>query len=395
MRQTIILFFMILFLLSCSSNQDTVERITEDGVEVIINHLMPYKTKDQPSSLSLEREFSIDTEDDSVAALGLTDIFAFNVDSGRNMYLLNNPMTKENLVYKFDSYGKFQKSFLRRGQGPGEVQSPNLPIITENGDFVIFDYFPKKMLFLSPDGEVIKELSFEARIWNVFPLRNGNYFVEESRRSSAGAYTDNLMFLYDKNMKETQQLMNYREEDLRGAAKIKGTMIERRFILWAISNGKIYVGNNDQTEYEIFIYDYEGNLLNKIRKEYTPVEVSEEFKRKILDPYEKNPNEIVRDIAKRIYFPEYMPPYQSFFCDDEGRLFVMTFEEKGSSGEYFCDVFDPECHFISRVGVGNYANWGNILGGQHIVIAKQKRLYCIQEKESGYKEFVVYRMKWE
>jgi hypothetical protein len=372
-----------------------VERITDDGVEVVINHLEPYKIKGQPIFLYLEKEFSIDTEDDSIAALGLTDIYAFNVDSSRNMYLFNNPMTKENLVYKFDSYGTLQKSFLRRGQGPGEVQSPTLPIIAENDDFVIFDYFPKKLLFLSSDGEIVNELSFDARIWNVFPLRNGNYFVEESRRSSTGAYTDNLMLLYDHDMNEIQQLMNYRDVDLRNAAKIKGTMIERRFILWAISNGKIYVGNNDKTEYEIFVYDYEGNLLRKIRKEYTPVEVSEEYKRKIRDPYEKNPNEIVRDIAKRIYFPEYMPPYQSFFCDDEGRLFVITFEKNDITGEYFCDVYDPDGCFISRVGVGNFANWDSAVQSQLVVIVKQKRLYCIQEKDSGYKELVVYRMNWE
>ena len=29
------------------------------------------------------------------------------------------------------------------------------------------------------------------------------------------------------------------------------------------------------------------------------------------------------------------------------------------------------------------------------VIAKQNYLYGIREKESGYKELVVYRMKWE
>ena len=125
------------------------------------------------------------------------------------------------------------------------------------------------------------------------------------------------------------------------------------------------------------------------------MEVTEDFKRKILDPYKKNPNEIVRDITNRIYFPKYMPPYKSLFSDDEGRLFVMTFEERESSGEYICDIFDPEGRFINRVGLGNYAKWGNVFGGQLVVIAKQNRIYCIQQKESGYKELVVYNMRWE
>ena len=107
MRKIIILLPIILLLLSCSSKQNQVERIIEDGVEVVINHIKPYKIKNQPSSLSLEKEFSIDTEDDSIAGLGLTDLWASNVGPNGNMYLWNAPVTKENLVYKFDSNGNF------------------------------------------------------------------------------------------------------------------------------------------------------------------------------------------------------------------------------------------------------------------------------------------------
>lgn len=243
MRNSIIMFVIVLLMFSCGQKQASVERIVEDGVEVVINHLEPYKIKDQPSSLSLEKEFSIDTEDDSIAALGLTDIWAINVDSSGNIYLLNSPRSTENLVYKFDSNGTFQKSFLKRGQGPGEVQSPTFPIITEDDEFVFFDYFPRKLLFLNFSGEIIREVSFKARILVVYPLENGNYFVEESRRSSTGAYTDILMVLYNHEMKEIQRLMLYREEDPRSAAKIKGTMIDRPYMLWAILKGKIYVGS--------------------------------------------------------------------------------------------------------------------------------------------------------
>ena len=73
----------------------------------------------------------------------------------------------------------------------------------------------------------------------------------------------------------------------------------------------------------------------------------------------------------------------------------MTFEEGPRKGEYICDIFDLECRFISRVGVGNFANWDNIIRSQLVIIAKQNRMYCIQQKDNGYKELVVYKMKWE
>jgi hypothetical protein len=395
MKKPLYLIIILSIFACCGLRQEEVERIIEDGVEVVINHLEPYKIKGQLEALYLEKEFSIDTEDDAIAALGLTDIWAASVDLNGNIFLLNSPRTKENLAFKFDSNGIFQKSFLKRGQGPEEVQSPTLPIITEKGEFVITDYFPRKLFYFNFDGEIIKEISFKSPVWLAYPLENGNYFVQESIRIPDGAYTDNLMVLYNHEMEKIQQLMLYREEDPRSASKIKGTMIDRPYMLWAISKGKIHVGNNDQSEYEILVFDYEGNLIRKIRKEFFPVEVSYEYKRKLLEPYEKNPNVIVQDIVKRIYFPKYMPPYQSFFCDDEGRLFVMTFEEGQNKGEYICDIFNPEGQFICSVGLGNFAEWENIVRSQLVILAKHSHLYCIQQKENGYKELMIYKMKWE
>ncbi len=42
----IVLFVSILsFLIHCGPKQDVVEKIIEDGIEVVINHLEPYKIK--------------------------------------------------------------------------------------------------------------------------------------------------------------------------------------------------------------------------------------------------------------------------------------------------------------------------------------------------------------
>ena len=155
MKKPLYLIIILSIFACCGLRQEEVERIIEDGVEVVINHLEPYKIKGQPKALYLEKEFSIDTEDDAIAALGLTDIWAASVDLNGNIFLLNSPRTKENLAFKFDSNGIFQKSFLKRGQGPEEVQSPTLPIITEKGEFVITDYFPRKLFYFNFDGEII------------------------------------------------------------------------------------------------------------------------------------------------------------------------------------------------------------------------------------------------
>jgi len=56
-----IILVLILFS-SCRPKQTQIEKITEDGVEVIINHHEPYEIKGEPNNVYLEKIFSINTE---------------------------------------------------------------------------------------------------------------------------------------------------------------------------------------------------------------------------------------------------------------------------------------------------------------------------------------------
>ena len=138
MKRLFFLAFTLLLLISCGPKQEKVERYMEDGVEVIVNHLEPYKVKEEPSNLILEEEFTIDTEKDEIAELGLTDIFGFNVDSEGNIYIVNI-QSKENLFFNFDRKGNFTTSFIRKGQGPGEIHFPKYPKINKKDQIEILD----------------------------------------------------------------------------------------------------------------------------------------------------------------------------------------------------------------------------------------------------------------
>src|SRR4030042_4072255 len=68
------LFSLVLLVLAnCSSQQQIIEKATDESVEVILNHLEPYMIKGVPSRLVLEKEFSIDTENEKTAQIGLTE----------------------------------------------------------------------------------------------------------------------------------------------------------------------------------------------------------------------------------------------------------------------------------------------------------------------------------
>ena len=153
--------------------------------------------------------------------------------------------------------------------------------------------------------------------------------------------------------------------------------------LWKISQGNIYIGNENRG-YEILVYDLEGNLLRKIKKEYIPLEVPKELKKKRRKERERFPQ-------TKLIFAKHWPPFNSFILDDEGRLYVRTYEKGGNPGEYIYDIFNSAGIFIGR------KNLGNIYGFPTEIIAKirNNHLYCLREKESGYKELVVYKMRWE
>ncbi|UCE41737.1 MAG: hypothetical protein JSV17_01715 [Candidatus Aminicenantes bacterium] len=109
----IILFLSVYFY--CGPKQRLVERYQQDGVEVVVNHMEPYAIKGAPTNLAIEEEFVIDTEQDNIADLGLTDIWGFSVDSKDDIYFFLSPLAKGNVVYKFDREGHFVRSFAQKG----------------------------------------------------------------------------------------------------------------------------------------------------------------------------------------------------------------------------------------------------------------------------------------
>ena len=98
---------------------------------------------------------------------------------------------------------------------------------------------------------------------------------------------------------------------------------------------------------------------------------------------------------KRVYFPDYMPPFQYYFLDNEGRLYVKTYEKGNNKDEYVHDIFNSDGIFITKRSIGGYGRILYPFGDLRRTKAKNNRLYCLREKESGYRELVVYKMIWE
>jgi hypothetical protein len=157
--------------------------------------------------------------------------------------------------------------------------------------------------------------------------------------------------------------------------------------MWRVSGDRIIVAN-EARGYELWVYDLEGRLIRKIRKEYRPVGVTGEIKKAILGPdYRKSGS------SQSKYFPDPLPPLNQFFTDDKGRIFVMTYEPGARPGEYIWDIFNPDGVFIARTALNIL--WAGLYLGSRYTFIKNGHLYYHRVKESGYHELIVCKVTWK
>jgi hypothetical protein len=386
MKKLIYLVLLLSIFFYCGPKQKKVEKVIEDGVEVVLNHIEPYKIKGEPSILHLEREFSIDTEKEGILQTGLTDIWDFDVDSEGSVFLISY-RSREYVLFKFDKSGNFVTSFGRKGQGPGELQRPVALKVNKQDEIMVTDRAKKRLFTFDKDGSFVRKTAFDSDIKAIYPLDNGLYLIEKIlivEDESGEWFTQLPLILCSPEFEEIKELGRQILPDYKSAKRIKGIW---PVFTWSVSGRKIFVGN-DEKGYEILVYDIEGKLVRKIRKDYKPVDIPKELKEKVLN--------LFKPYRDKIYFPSHWPPFQYLFTDDEGRLFIMTFEEGKNTKEYIYDVFNSEGIFVARINLSNYG-FLEYIGKDSPLEAKayKNRLYCLQEKESGYKELVVYKMRWE
>jgi hypothetical protein len=216
----------------------------------------------------------------------------------------------------------------------------------------------------------------------VIPINNSKYLILWAVNDPSDDFIfQRPLSLFSSEFEEINRLGSLKVPNY-----LKGKRINATYLFaFSLSNEHIFVGDDKRT-YEICVYDLDGKLVKKIRKEYKSVPLTDEYieeSMKVLDNQRK----------KMTDFPKSFPPYQSFFADDIGRLFVMTYEKSEDSGEYIFDIFNEDGLFLGRK---SFKVFFNLVREAFLwATAKENRLYCRNEKESGFRELVVYKMIWE
>jgi len=330
----------------------------ENGVEIVKNPREPiYSGK----ILSLKEDLSLGevTKYQSLfyAAKEL------DVDYEQNIYVLD---WLAGHILVFDQNGKALRTIGRKGQGPGEFQRP-MDISIFGNQLMVHD-LERSISFFTLKGEFIKSVTSIdiLRISDVYCDSLGNIVAQTSPVFDP-ANPKHVYRKYNHNMNMIFQFAETPRSDDLGPNNPFGAF------------GSIAVDREDNiifgypNDYVIEIFNTNGKLIRKIEKEYSLLKLTNQDRREMK---KENPG------RNGINYPKYKPPFRRFFIDDEGRIYVGTWE-KPSRSEYYYDIFDPEGKYLAKI---------DLMGKP--ILCRNGKMYSIESNDEGDQFVKRYKMIW-
>lgn len=368
-----ITFGMVLVLLFIG--QTEAQKIkTVDGVKVIVNRKNPEPHKGVPSKIRLEEDFVIGAGDDPNKSF--SEVSSFVVDDDGSIYALD---FKDVKIKIFDKTGKFVSLFGEKGQGPGEFDMPAGIHLSPDDELVIEDPLARKLVFFSKKGNFIKNISFADKLGvvNILMDAEGGFIAREM-----GFEQNQMFFEMKKFNREFQPLFTLDKIKFPIPVPGSGSKVNLMDVMAVYEfdkEGNIFYGRN--LEYEIKVLTPEGKHILSIQKEFDPVKITEADKEKMLKLMQGTGVGNIQDLFE---FPKNFPPYQFFTLDEEGRLFVRTWEKGKVEGEFAFDVFDTEGRYIEKFETK-----------ADIRLWKNGKMYAVVEDDEGFRVIKRYSVFWE
>jgi hypothetical protein len=362
----IIILMFLMLLASCGRQRSewggTIEEV--DGVTIVRNPIEPIYGED---IFVMEEELSIG-EGIGREDYMFSEVESIATDDAGRIYVLDY---EECCVKIYDKNGNHIKTFGSPGQGPGDLYLPSYITISKEKEIVVKNF--RNFSFFSLDGEYKRTLS--TAVYDMTSGRidsDGNILGVEIVRDEENPRYELKKLDSEANYLRSigsSPLSNFRRDGFNPFFPV---------FRWTIINGNQIVFGY-QAEYEIQVFDANGNLVRRISKDYTPVKVTQ------MDADERLEGEdLPPTILERMTLPEFHCPFASLGADDEGRIFVMTYERTPDGAGYYFDVFDIQGRYIVKVPFANRPE-----------LIKNGKLYTVEEDEQGYQIVKRYKVTWK
>lgn len=309
-------FFLILavvLLISCGGEVEKTEKTTRvgkldkaEGVTIEVVEGIKHVKNTSPIKGTISLETGKLLEIDSASIKSEKGAFFSNVDRDQegNIYLLDMYNV---IVRKFSKEGKLLKSFLQKGEGPGELMfALNVRISGNN----LWASFADQFCRFDREGTFLEKKQFKRRYGEIIHV-DENTFIGTYDRFEEGKKIGNAVALINKDEQVLTELLAVDDPNI-GHSELRVEGRGFRFVSVGITpllrsaysgeNGKLYLcASND---YKIYVKNLNAetqivihNLEKKQGKKITPQD-----KEEILGNYKRFP------IQWRDQFRKEMPP---------------------------------------------------------------------------------------
>jgi hypothetical protein len=357
---SIILFLSVLIIfVFCGQKkskwQGTIEEV--NGVTVVKNPIEPMYSE---NVFGLQEELSIGGADEREEYM-FSRIRDIEVDDEERIYALDH---REAHIKMFDENGEYIRTIGTKGQGPGELNYPVGLFCSPLKEIMVEDIRNRCLTFYSLEGDYIKSIP-TARLFLLRP-------TIDSKGNIVGLLTNNKNGVYDFTKADAD--LNFPQTiDFSPFPDFEAFNPFYPIIKWAMAKGdRIIYGYPEK--YELKIISPEGKVLRKIMKEYNPVEITQKEKENVVKGYRQ---------SLKFAFPKYHSAYQSFTLDEEGRIFVQTWNRIEDGEGNFYDVFNAEGEYLIKI----FLKFPPL-------VWKKTKLYTIEEDEEGFQIIKKYKVNW-
>ena len=374
LSRKLILFFLIFSVLSIFFvYAREIKTKQQNGVIIVHNPIKPVHIPGILPELILTEDLRIGIESGDENYM-FSSINSVQVDKDEDIIVFDR---KEVCIKIFNKNGMYLRKIGKKGQGPKEIQSASRIHLAGGKYITIMDRGNNRFSYYSKDGECIKE------------IRTGKYRPFKALADSRGNIYGYVLILGDK---VTVDLIKF-DQDFKPIMTITSMempktppppdlmellpfqVIEKDSLIWA----RTY-------KYELNILNRDGKLVKRILKDYNPIKITKEnlvreYKRRY--PDRTLPTQVIKIPA---HWPKHYPIFYYFLCDDEGRIYVRTYERDKHDNIYY-DVFDSQGRYFAK-----FSHPDN----EMITVIKNKKAYCIiKANEQGIPLIKRYTMEWK
>ncbi len=284
-------------------------------------------------------------------------------------------------ICKFNNKGEFVKTFGNKGNGPGEfIRSSQIFFMGEK--ISVFDSQTKKIIKFDKDGKFISNINVNCPI-----------LINNVRKINNDLISLVFYKILDINK---QEIMKYWLEIRDTDYKLKKSILIYEYIFdpkkmepldhihtYAAGESLIYIELNGKENYEIKIFDFEGNYKSTIKKDYRKIR----FEKEEIERY----SDMLKNIKRyggNCRGSKYKKAINGLFIDKYNNLLVLPSKLRKADEEnsMFIDFYKDN-KYITSTKIDTLLKGSDFMYVNYRIIFKNDLLYIFSLEDSELRVF--------